>query len=148
MPPTFASRKRSKALTECPPSTEIGDPMLQVQGMDYCSTATPGCGTSPIIDLKGSSVDVLMSALSDHLACGSSDHGAKDSNSHVFLVAPPLTTGRVVLRHDCFLEESYSCRHVRSYRPHLTTEDFPPFEESLANTLRNMELNVFEISCN
>jgi GPI mannosyltransferase 4 len=148
MPPTFASRKRNKALTECPASAEIADPMLQVQGIAYCSMATPSCGTSPIIDLKGSSVDFLVSALSEQLACDSSDHGAKDNNVHVSLVAPPLTKGRVVLGHDCFLDESYSCRHVRSYRPHLTTEDFPPFEASLANTLWSMELTVYDISCN
>jgi phosphatidylinositol glycan class Z len=148
MPPTFASRKRIEAVAECPASAEVADPMLQAQDIDYCSTATLGCGSSPIIDLKGSSVDILMSALSEQLACDNGDHGVKDSNVYVYLVAPPLTMGKVVLGHDCFLEESYSCRHILSYRPHLTTEDFPPFDASLANTLWSMELTVYEISCN
>jgi phosphatidylinositol glycan class Z len=144
MPPTFSWRKRNEALAdEC--LAENVDP---VPGNDYCSTATRGCGSFPIIDLKGSSVDTLTSALSEHIICHNGDHGSRDSNDYVYVLAPPLTTGTVVLGHDCFVGESYSCRHVRSFRPHLTTEDFPPFEGSLISALWSMELCVFEISCN
>jgi phosphatidylinositol glycan class Z len=143
LPPTFSWRKRNEAMAkEC--LAENSDSM---SGKDNCSTATPRCGSVPIIDLKGSSVDTLTSALSEQLTCDNGDHGSKDSNDYIYLVAPPLTMGTVVLGHDCFLGESFRCRHMRSFRPHLTTEDFPPFDGSLLNTLWRMELCVYEISC-
>ena len=57
--------------------------------------------------------------------------------------------GEVVVQRCKLPNEAYDCIHVRSYGPHLTTEDFPLFQpgSSITNFYRSFVLNVYNISC-
>jgi len=140
MPPTFASRIGNVDIESCSASIhgdEIGD--------EYCSVETHGCGRFPIIDLKGSSDETLLSSLNEHLLCS---QGQESRDGHVYLVSPPLRMGDLAIGSGrCSLGASYSCRHIQHHWPHLTTEDFPPFDGSIGNMLSSLELSVYEIAC-
>ena len=141
MPPTFVLRKRNADPETCSASAG-GD----TQGS--CSMESLGCGNVAIIDLKESSVETLLSTLNEHVACGNRGENDSYGEEQVYLVSPPLKMDCVAIGTDCFLGASpYSCRRIQSYRPHLTTEDFPPFDGSIVNMLSNMELGVYEITC-
>ena len=115
---------------------------------DQCSMETLGCNRYPIFDLKGSSGDELMSTLNGLLPCDewTNDQKENGSNPCIYLVAPPLTLGDIVIGPDCFLGP-YRCTRTQTYRPHLTTEDFPPLDGSLVSLLWKMELSTYRVTC-
>lgn len=149
MPPTFASRTRSDKHVNADHSCAATTGGDGGQGSKYCLTKSFSCGNVPIIDLKGSPIEDLLSALNEHLACGDRDADNTEIDSgRVYLVSPPLKMGTVVIgANGCSLGESYICNQITSFRPHLTTEDFPSFDGSILNFLSNLELSYYDISC-
>lgn len=111
-----------------------------------------------IVDLNGSGLEKLWDTLQTELPCSKSE-GASDSNAFIYLVVPFMAenenndeSGFIFSStgHEgrCQLpSETYECDHVRSYGPHLTTEDFPPFGVFLTEFYNTLALNVYNISC-
>lgn len=114
-----------------------------------------------IVDLNGSSFEKLWNTIQTELPC-SKNEGIVDQEAFLFLVVPFLAEndgsddngyyfsyagqeeGRCQLPN-----ETYECNHVSSYGPHLTTEDFPPYQYGTSATdyYNGLVLNVYNISC-
>lgn len=142
MPPTFASRIRQMNSE----SRFISNDGNETSDNEYClTTGSVSCNAFPIIDLKGSNVETLLSAIEEHMSCVS---GEESNHAHVYLVTPPLRLEDLAVGSgSCSIGASYSCQHIQSYRPHLTTEDFPLFDGSVRNLLLNLELSVYKVTC-
>jgi phosphatidylinositol glycan class Z len=139
MPPTFASRMRISHTTPCNAEREFCN--------SECSIESLSCIINvPIVDLKGSSAESLLVAIEESLSSGSKVESK--TKERVYLVSPPIRMGDVVIYpNECSLGTSFSCERVESHWPHLTTEDFPPFEGSIRNVLSNFNLGIYEITC-
>eukprot|EP00751_Fragilariopsis_kerguelensis_P048573 CAMPEP_0171042638 /NCGR_PEP_ID=MMETSP0736-20130129/46461_1 /TAXON_ID=186038 /ORGANISM="Fragilariopsis kerguelensis, Strain L26-C5" /LENGTH=292 /DNA_ID=CAMNT_0011491331 /DNA_START=585 /DNA_END=1463 /DNA_ORIENTATION=- len=113
-----------------------------------------------IVDLHSSSLEKLWGTIQTKLPCASSE-GIFDPEAFLFLVVPFLaensdsddkgynfsTAGQ---EGRCQLpNKTYECDHIRSYGPHLTTEDFPPYpyDTAAVDFYNRFVLNVFKISC-
>jgi len=114
-----------------------------------------------IVDLKGSGLDDLWDTLQSELNCAKIGDNS-ESNSFLYLVVPFFAEFLAksdsnqnfgfTLSSRCQLpgavyDAVYDCNHVQSYGPHLTTEDFPPFDGSVLKFYNSLSLNVFNVSC-
>jgi phosphatidylinositol glycan class Z len=152
MPPSFLARQ-SKALDNISSSSDI-DSMT-------CEASGNGDGDCPIfarklLDLNGSTMQVLMDTLENELRCG---HNNNTIDDFVLVLVPPLSEelesgDRVSFladwgTSDNLLGKIFECNHVSYYAPHLTTEDLPPFvsDTSVVDYLHQFSLNSYRISC-
>eukprot|EP00536_Pseudo-nitzschia_multiseries_P004098 jgi/Psemu1/187255/e_gw1.66.141.1 len=106
-----------------------------------------------IVDLKGSGLDKLWDTLQSELPCSELGDDS-ESNSFLYIVVPFLAENDsnddygFTFSSRCQLPNGvYDCYHVQSFGPHLTTEDFPPFNGSALRFYNSMTLNVYNISC-
>lgn len=136
MPPSFLLRRR-----QCP-------------DQDVCAVSS--CPQVSVHDLNGSDGHGLTTALVGKLQC--SEPGTHETARHPYLhlIAPPFQIENdhhhrrfTMSTHNgvCQLGSDYSCEHIWTYWPHLTTEDFPVFEGSILNFIASFELTIYKVSC-
>ena len=144
MPPTFVSRHVSFSTCQ--------DESINPDGICVATSCLPA---TTFVDLKGSSLDVLQDTLHELLECPTKA-GVADSNnterSVVDVIAPWIQEDDpqvlVLTPDDCWIGDSFHCTPVRSFGPHLTTEDFPSLDGSITDVLQRFQLSVHRVRCN
>ena len=118
-------------------------------------TRTPrgGCQEgSEVVDLIDSNPSALWKFLEIELKCKS----ATKSNSLRVVVPFLKHVGNAKDPSFAFAGKEgcqipgglYECRFIEGYGPHLTTEDFPPFDGgSLSSWSQHFALNAYEVKC-
>jgi hypothetical protein len=111
---------------------------------------------SHIVDLNGSSLETLWSMLKKQLPCHR-DYQASNLGIYdkVHLVVPFLPenvdeagNAYAFAGELCQIPGNiYDCMEVSTFGPHLTTEDFPPFNGSIEEFYKQFALNIYKISC-
>lgn len=161
MPPTFLTRF---------PRKPVGDSSIcgKDENRNVCQQISYNAfGAQPdescqqeearVLDLKGSGVEKLWETLRTELPCSNPE---PDSNNFLYLVVPSTVAGKNnngntpsflsrVGREGRFQfpEETYEWNYIKGYGPHLTTEDFPKLDGSVAEFYNMLSLDVYNISC-
>ncbi|CAJ1914120.1 unnamed protein product [Cylindrotheca closterium] len=147
MPPSFLLRQATGDDETCVLNTG-----QEQKAEGFCATTTTTT-TSSLVDLNGSDWASLEQALDAHLGC------KDESDTVVVLVMPTMIrepdgnasndqSSWLFTPDECEMPgTSYDCQLLTSHGNHLSTEDLPPFGESLTQFYHNMALNVYQVSC-
>jgi phosphatidylinositol glycan class Z len=140
MPPTFLARSTPELTC-----TRGNEKDANEEGV--CFLGSDVCRGIHILDLKGASVDVLRDEIRDHLDCTDE---VTSAGTYIHLAISPLTAeingSRWSFSSSCDVPD-YDCKILFSSKPHLSTEDLPPFSGSISNFYEGMALNIYELSC-
>mmetsp|Transcript_21613 Transcript_21613/g.39091 ORF Transcript_21613/g.39091 Transcript_21613/m.39091 type:complete len:661 (-) Transcript_21613:48-2030(-) len=167
MPPLFLTRSRSPESEKGVCNTFLDDPVSQTEHNDFrgrCDLKSKdGFNEMPIIDLKGTNESHLLDTLNDLLRCDLRATGKNGiqtidefttADNFVYVVAPWTTISHSSLGDDarenptfCLPKIGFDCEKIRTYHPHITTEDFPTWEGSIRTFWSQLELNVWNLSC-
>lgn len=114
---------------------------------DSCSSdleLSTYCNTVPIIDLKDTTMELLLNKLNTVLMCERDNKGDK----FVVLVAPRVAltpTGRAT-SHQMQLSDTVMAKEVRSF-PNVSTEDMPTWNGSMKRYIMDMKISLYDIRC-
>jgi phosphatidylinositol glycan class Z len=112
-----------------------------------------------IVDLNGSASTILWDTLKSELDCTEKmgiPVPEKKPRESVHLAVPYLLNAEMETSSSysfagedhCKLSvDSYNCSFVASFGPHLSTEDFPPFDGAILSFYKRLAFNVYEITC-
>jgi hypothetical protein len=101
-----------------------------------------------ILDLKGANSSVLLEVLHEWLPC----HGPNIcvSNHFIQLISIPAAILPLVKKSNgssAVLFDEYTITTITSYDNHISTEDWPAFEGSIASFINQLRLDVYMITC-
>ena len=171
MPPTFLTRLSRDIIDDTRTCSSRSSPEYNDGKKDpmSCEQTTFGrelddmCQKEKvrIVDLNGSSLEKLWNTIQTELPCSRNEE-IHDQEAFLFLVVPFLAENDGSDDNGYFFSyagqeegrcqlpnETYKCDHVSNYGPHLTTEDFPPYQYGTSATdyYDRLVLNVYNISC-
>jgi hypothetical protein len=105
-----------------------------------------------ILDLKGANLSVLLEVLHEWLPCHGPNISVEDSNSNYFLqlISIPAVIQPLVKNSNgssAVLFDEYTINTITRYDNHISTEDWPAFEGSIASFINQLRLDVYIITC-
>ena len=153
MPPTFLTRAGNDDWTHEKSVDETKKCDEAVSGKcDQSSSSSTRQRKVIILDLKGANSSVLLEVLHEWLPCHGPNMCVKDSNSNHFiqLISIPAAILPMVKKSNgssaVFFDE-YTITTITSYDNHISTEDWPAFEGSIASFINQLRLDVYIITC-
>lgn len=142
MPPTFLTRRESIAKSK--------QDICQARDIDsvteegkICMATDLQSHQTTILDLQGSQPSVLLEVLRNIIPCTSEGEG------HIHLISPPAVVLQLIESRNEISTgmkwEEYSIMFTRDYNAHISTEDWPAFDDSF---LQQLKLDVYTVTCN
>jgi len=152
MPPTFLTRAGDDDWTHEKSVDETKKCDVAESGKCDQSSSSTRQRKVIILDLKGANSSVLLEVLHEWLPCHGPNMCVKDSNSNHFiqLISIPAAILPLVKKSNgssAVLFDEYTITTITSYDNHISTEDWPAFEGSIASFINQLRLDVYIITC-
>jgi hypothetical protein len=152
MPPTFLTRAGDKDDWTYEKSVDEKKKCDVAVGEKCDQSSSSTRQRKIILDLKGANSSVLLEVLHEWLPCHGPNISVEDSNSNNFirLISIPAVIKPLVKKSNgssAVLFDAYTITTITSYDNHISTEDWPAFEGSIASFINQIQLDVYIITC-
>ena len=143
MPPTYLTRKGYTNGEEANCNVREGESTDNTTCLSNFQQQT----NEVILDLKGSDLSVLLEVLHNWLPCQKLSGG----NRSLHIVSPPAVILPLIHKNDessvkLFWNE-FEFTLSREYHGHVSTEDWPRFDESVQKFIGQLKLDIYVVSC-